>query len=263
MPRRTRTQRTDRRRPIAGALILALGIAGCAAKRHAALDRVELSYAEAAADPRIATNAPVALYQAEQALRRAAEVWDADKDQVETAHLAYVAARRVEIAKAAAEQKLAEVEASRLAERRTKVLLEAREAELAALKARTTERGVVIPVDDVLFEFGSATLRPEAAAHLSKVTDLLRDYPERDLLVEGHTDDVGSDAFNLTLSERRATSVLIFFAQGGVSPRRMLARGYGETRPIASNATDEGRSQNRRVELVILHEGQTAQHAAQ
>lgn len=237
------------------ATMLCLLVSGCALQQPASLEAARLAYTEAAKDRELAASAPVALYEAKQALTRAESAWERDEDEVETTHLAYVAKRRVEIARAVARQKQAEIDAGTLAERRAKVLLEAREAELAALKARKTDRGVVIPVEDVLFEFGRAELRPEARSHLTRIAALLREYPERDLLIEGHTDDVGSDAFNVALSERRAASVLGFLAGAGISPRRMASRGLGESQPLASNATDEGRSQNRRVELVVLNEG--------
>jgi outer membrane protein OmpA-like peptidoglycan-associated protein len=244
-----------RTRSLGTAAILCLVATGCALQQLESLEAARLAYTEAAEDQTVAANAPVALYEAKQALTRAETAWEHDEDEVETTHLAYVARRRVEIARAVASEKQAEIEAGTLAERRAKVLLEAREAELAALKARKTDRGVIIPVEDVLFEFGRAELRPEARSHLARIAALLRDYPERDLLVEGHTDDVGSDTFNVGLSERRAASVLGFLAAAGISPRRMAARGLGESQPLATNATDEGRSLNRRVELVVLNEG--------
>jgi outer membrane protein OmpA-like peptidoglycan-associated protein len=203
----------------------------------------------------------VALYQAERALHRAAAAWDVEGDDAETEHLSYVAAKRVEMAKVAAQEKQAEAEASQLGERRAEVLLEAREAELAALRARKTDRGVVIPVEDVLFAFDSAELRPEAASHLFRIVSLLKEYPERELLIEGHTDSVGSEAYNVGLSQRRADSVYAFLTRGGISPARAATRGYGEAFPAASNATSAGRQENRRVEVVILHEGESARGA--
>jgi outer membrane protein OmpA-like peptidoglycan-associated protein len=243
------------------ALAISLVASGCALEDHAALQRVRLAYTDAASDPEVARHAPVALYEAERALHRAEAAWEKEGDDAEAEHLSYVAAKRVEMARLAAQEKQAEVEASQLGERRTEVLLEAREAELAALKARKTDRGVVIPVEDVLFAFDSAELKPEAAGHLFRLVNLLKEYPERELLIEGHTDSVGSDAYNLGLSQRRADSVYAFLTRGGISPARVATRGYGEAFPVASNATTVGRQENRRVEVVILHEGKSARRA--
>jgi outer membrane protein OmpA-like peptidoglycan-associated protein len=79
----------------------------------------------------------------------------------------------------------------------------------------------------------------------------LQKYPERRVLIEGHTDSVGSDAYNLDLSQRRADAVRDFLLQNGVNAAQISTRGYGKASPVASNATAEGRQQNRRVELII------------
>jgi chemotaxis protein MotB len=120
------------------------------------------------------------------------------------------------------------------------------------------ERGLVLTfVSEVLFDSGKATLRPEATHTLEKVAEVIRQkVSDRDIGIEGHTDNEpikhSGWKSNWELSTARATSVLHFLEARGVDPKRMVASGYGEYRPIASNATAEGRQKNRRVEIVIL-----------
>jgi OOP family OmpA-OmpF porin len=123
--------------------------------------------------------------------------------------------------------------------------------ELAALQAKQTDRGLVLTLGDVLFETGKADLRPGALRNLYPLVTFLQKYPERRVVIEGHTDSVGSDAYNLDLSERRADAVRDFLLQNGVNAAQMSTRGYGKASPVASNDTAEGRQQNRRVELII------------
>jgi outer membrane protein OmpA-like peptidoglycan-associated protein len=101
----------------------------------------------------------------------------------------------------------------------------------------------------VLFDFNKSTLKPESDAVLRQVAALMVADPALKLEIQGHTDNVGSDAYNQPLSEARAHAVVTWLTQNNVAPARLTARGYGKTRPIATNATDEGRAQNRRVEI--------------
>ena len=101
----------------------------------------------------------------------------------------------------------------------------------------------------VLFDFNKATLKPESDAVLQQVGALMSRDGNLRLEVQGHTDSVGSDAYNQPLSEARARSVVVWLTQHGVGPNRLMARGYGKTRPIASNDNDAERAQNRRVEI--------------
>lgn len=110
---------------------------------------------------------------------------------------------------------------------------------------------VVTLPEAVLFAFGSAELRPEAEARLHMLVDLLRRHPGANAEVAGHTDSVGSADYNHTLSQRRAAAVVDWLVRHGV-PRALLRPvGYGATRPMAGNATDEDRQRNRRVELTV------------
>jgi len=131
---------------------------------------------------------------------------------------------------------------------------------VAITKGDTTRRafelvakGMAIILKGVYFEFGKATLRTESYPALIEAAQIMKDNPDIQVEIQGHTDNIGSDAANQTLSEKRAYAVMNFLVQyGGIDPKRLTARGYGESRPIASNETAEGRQLNRRVEFVIL-----------
>ncbi len=118
-----------------------------------------------------------------------------------------------------------------------------------------TDNGQAILVnlpDGVTFDVGSATLKPEFRATLDKVAESLIQYPNSLIDVYGHTDSTGSDAFNQTLSENRARTVMNYLITKNVPAARIRSQGFGETMPIADNATPEGRSKNRRVEIKIV-----------
>jgi outer membrane protein OmpA-like peptidoglycan-associated protein len=102
-----------------------------------------------------------------------------------------------------------------------------------------------------LFPTGRSDLNLNETASLDKLIAFLDEYPDRNVAVEGHTDDVGSVEMNQTLSQHRADSVRSYLIQKGVQSRRLTALGLGETQPIADNQTQSGRQQNRRVEIII------------
>ena len=106
-----------------------------------------------------------------------------------------------------------------------------------------------VAVYGVLFDFNKSTLQPASDPVLRKILDLLKKTPALKLEIQGHTDNVGNDAYNQTLSEARAKAVVTWLTQNGVAAARLTAKGYGKTRPIADNATDAGRAKNRRVEI--------------
>lgn len=118
-----------------------------------------------------------------------------------------------------------------------------------------TDNGQAILVnlpDGVTFDVGSSTLKPEFRATLDKVAESLIQYPNSLIDVYGHTDSTGSDAFNQTLSENRARTVMNYLIMKNVPAARIRSQGFGETMPIADNGTPEGRSKNRRVEIKIV-----------
>jgi OOP family OmpA-OmpF porin len=109
-----------------------------------------------------------------------------------------------------------------------------------------------ITLTGVNFEFDSAALTSESLTHLDKVAAALERYPRLTVEMQGHTDSVGADAYNLELSQQRADAVRNHLLSRGVAPERVTAKGYGETQPIADNSTDAGRAQNRRVVMEVL-----------
>ena len=119
------------------------------------------------------------------------------------------------------------------------------------LSTRDTARGLIANMSDVLFKTGSFELLPGARERLAKVSGIVLAYPSLHLQIEGHTDSVGTDEYNQTLSEKRAGAVRDYLVQQGIAADSIEARGLGKTQPIASNDTAEGRQQNRRVELVL------------
>jgi OOP family OmpA-OmpF porin len=267
-------------------------LAACSTVPPAALEQARLNYRQASQDPLLSSQAPVPIYEASQALSRAERAWDEHRDVDEVQHLAYVTDRKIEIARAEAQrnvaaadarhlrqqaQQLAEVrareadQAKRVAEQReiqaqiaseqeqealarTKQL----EQQLADLKARQTDRGLELTLSDVLFEFDKANLTPGALLSLAPLVTFLRENPDRTISIEGHTDSLGSDAYNQQLSQHRADAVRDFLVQSGISADRITARGMGKSYPVASNATEAGRQQNRRVEMVISNQEQRA-----
>lgn len=125
------------------------------------------------------------------------------------------------------------------------------ERELAALNARDTDRGLVITLGDVLFATGQSTIMGGSTDNLDQLAAFLNRYEERDVTIEGHTDDVGDSNMNLALSQRRADAVRSYLVAQGIATARLSASGLGEATPVASNASSAGRQQNRRVEVIV------------
>ncbi|HUV36949.1 MAG TPA: OmpA family protein [Patescibacteria group bacterium] len=124
------------------------------------------------------------------------------------------------------------------------------------LEGATVERvgeGIKITFDSgILFDVNKAGLRPVAMTNLDKLAAILNKYNDTDVLIEGHTDSTGPEEYNLDLSRKRAQSVANHIATQQVDATRFTIMGYGESQPIATNETNEGRQQNRRVELAIM-----------
>ncbi len=131
--------------------------------------------------------------------------------------------------------------------------------ELASLKAQQTERGIVLTIGDVLFATGKADLSASAKKNVGTLAEFLQKNPNRNVLIEGHTDSVGADDYNLALSQRRADSVKDDLLENAIYAGRITAVGYGKKFPVASNDTKAGKAQNRRVDVVILNEGVKAE----
>src|SRR5690606_23259034 len=114
------------------------------------------------------------------------------------------------------------------------------------------EIGQVFRLNNVFFDFDKYDLRPESFVELDRVVKFLKEYSNIEIEMSAHTDSKGSDDYNYTLSDNRAASVRTYILSKGISSTRILSKGYGETKPVATNETDEGRQENRRVEFTIL-----------
>lgn len=249
-------------------------LAGCASQPPEALDSAREAVEAARQDPDVAQNASVALREAEQQLQSTEQAWESDEDAEEVEHRAYLTQQRVEVARAQAQQAQAQQEIERLGDERQQVLLEAAEGRAEAAKlevkeleeslsdlkaqAEETERGTVLTLGEMLFAFDEAQLEAGAERKLQPLANYLAEHPDREVIVEGHTDAVGAEEYNRQLSERRALAVRNYLVRQGIPADRIETKGYGPEYPVASNDTPAGRQQNRRVDVVILDSGQDA-----
>ena len=235
-----------------------------AADKKAAEDREAKARADAAAEAQRRLEAEQARKQAEAAQAEALRMkQEAEKAAAEAARQKAEAdqARAAALAQQqAAETARAAAQADAEKARQAAAQAEAEKAQLRAqllaqlnsiLQTRDSARGLIVNMSDVLFDFGSYTLKPGAREKLAKISGIVLAHPGLTLQIEGHTDSVGTDEYNQQLSERRADSVRDFLAENGVPASSITARGLGKTQPVASNDTPEGRQRNRRVELVV------------
>jgi outer membrane protein OmpA-like peptidoglycan-associated protein len=241
------------------------------ADKRAAEERTAKARADAEAEADRRQQAEQAQLQAEQAKAEAErmkeEAMKAAADAAkarEDADLARQAA--VAEQQAALEQKQAALQQKQAAEaeadkaRQAAAKAEAEKADMRAqllaqlnsiLQTNDSARGLIVNMSDVLFDTGSYTLKPGAREKLAKVSGILLAHPGLTMQIEGHTDSVGGDAYNVHLSEQRANSVRDFLGEQGVAQASITAQGFGKAEPVATNDTPEGRQRNRRVEIVV------------
>lgn len=126
------------------------------------------------------------------------------------------------------------------------------EKKVPGAKVERVGEGIVVDfTEKILFGYDKSDLTSTAMDNLGKLVQILKDYPDTNIEIQGHTDSNGSDDYNMKLSQRRATEVSSYLRTKGVAPSRLTTKGYGETAPVADNGTDEGRAQNRRVTFLI------------
>jgi outer membrane protein OmpA-like peptidoglycan-associated protein len=273
------------RRTLIATTVTSVLLAACAAApvKPDGAEEARNKLTQLQSDPNLASRAPMAMKEADSAVR-VAEQPQADKELA--AYRVYLADRKVDIARAQAETSLAEDQRTALSAQRERARLDARTREadaahlaaansehqadaanLAAansqqqaaelqrqievLQARPTDRGLVLTLGDVLFETGRSGLKMGATGNLNKLVAFLNEYPDRTALIEGYTDSVGTEDYNQGLSERRADSVKSYLVGEGIGTTRLSASGRGERDPVASNDSASGRQQNRRVEVII------------
>jgi outer membrane protein OmpA-like peptidoglycan-associated protein len=189
----------------------------------------------------------------EEALKAAADAAKA-KEDADRARQAAVAEQQAALAQKQAAE--AETDKARQAAAKAESEKADMRAQLLAqlnsiLQTNDSARGLIVNMSDVLFDTGSYTLKPSAREKLAKVSGILLAHPGLTMQIEGHTDSVGGDAFNVRLSEQRADSVRDFLGEQGVALSSITAQGFGKTEPVATNDTPEGRQRNRRVEIVV------------
>ncbi|HLG19179.1 MAG TPA: OmpA family protein [Bdellovibrionota bacterium] len=280
-----------------GAVVTFMLFQGGCASTSPAVERARQTYDAAAQDPEISQNAPLALHDAKQSLDRADSLVQEGAEPEEMDHVAYIVERKIQIARNQSNQKKYEAELAGMSEGRQEIVLKsrtleaerarkeaeeaqarAREAEkrvqeiettsqqakadlekqLAELKAKETKAGTQITLREMMFEVEKADLTPGAIREIEKVAQVVQQNPSRQILIEGHTDSMGSDAYNQELSQQRARAVEQVLEQNDIPRDRITVRGYGEAFPIAPNTNSAGRQRNRRVEITILHEGKKA-----
>ncbi len=216
--------------------------------------------------------APVELSQAQEKVNQVSQTWEDEGTGDALSHNLYMAHRDIDNTRLTAEKRKLQEQIDNAKEDRTKMLLSIRKQEAEAAKqrassteqklsslqnklqdvqAKATDRGIVLTLDGVLFEFDKAKLNPGGERTVNRLAEFLQKHPGTKVAVEGHTDALGEKSYNLELSERRAQSVLSALEQQGISRDRVEIRAYGEQYPVASNDTQAGRQQNRRVEVVL------------
>ena len=254
---------------VLGAVCLGISACSSAPKEIELLEEARTDYTEASQNVTIVKHAPELLDQARDSLNDADRKWK-DKDQRwRVEHYAYLAKQRVETAKLISETKETDFEIDQMTLERRNLTLSQREAELvkarqealnlkrqmAALQAQQTERGMVLTLGDVLFDLDKASLAPGAARNIAKIAEFMRSYPERRAVIEGHTDSMGEDEYNMDLSRERAMAVRDALVNAGIKTSRLSTQGFGESLPVASNTTSVGRQKNRRVEIIFPDAG--------
>lgn len=248
-------------------IALSVGLAACASQPNENLEFARGQYAQLQGDARSVKLAALETEDAGKMLDKADQAYRNDADEETVDQLAYLAKRRIELAEQTIALRSAEREIEQSSAKRAEAQLESREAQLKRqqeeirklqedLEAKPSERGTLVTFGDVLFDLNRAQLKPGGMRGIQKLAEFLQDNPERQVMVEGYTDNTGSDDYNLELSERRAESVRRELTRMGVDAQRITARGYGEAYPVASNDTPASRAMNRRVEVTISNDNQ-------
>ncbi|MCL4485786.1 MAG: OmpA family protein [Nitrospirae bacterium] len=225
------------------------------------VDEAHSAYDAASTDPVIMQSAPEQMQKASSSLNRADELLKKGAPESEVDHYAYLARLRVEIAKQKAETDSIQAKIKKAGAERDKYMLEAKQnriarlrEQLANLKAKKTDRGLVLTLGSVLFDLNRASLKSGGIKNVNRLARFMQSDPKRNVMIEGYTDSTGSPEYNKKLSKRRADAVRDALIKDGINPQRIVTKGFGKDYPVASNKTAEGRQENRRVEVVISDE---------
>ncbi|MEG6974061.1 OmpA family protein [Pseudomonas aeruginosa] len=244
-------------------LLACAALAGCADHKlsEQSLAKAQSEFDQVKEDSDVLRAAPKDVIRAGESLARAERLssyWGSSSDVIQ---YAYLSQRYSEIARQHALLNLNQERLTRLqlALREAKLLSVQEQGqrlseEIASLSTEETERGLVLTLGDVLFDFNRAELKPAANRTALKLVQFLQLNPRRVIRIEGYTDSVGDRQANLDLSRERAQAVADVLADLGVDPARMQVVGYGEAFPVTDNASNRGRAQNRRVEIVFSND---------
>jgi outer membrane protein OmpA-like peptidoglycan-associated protein len=188
----------------------------------------------------------------QEAARARAEAQTSQQQAQMAREQAQIAEQQAEAARQQEARARGEAQAAAEQERLAKEQATQLESQMSELKARQTNSGnVVLTMGDVMFATNRATLAPGAMLSLDKLADILKQNPNEKVVVQGHTDNRGHADYNQQLSQQRAEAVKNALMDRGISPDRIIARGLGESFPVAGNETESGRQQNRRVDIVV------------
>ena len=240
-------------------LALSVGLAACSHQPNVNLENAKTNFSALQTNPEATKVAALETKDASEWLDKAQKAYLDKEDESTVDQLAYLTNQRVEVAKQTIALRTAENQIKNAGSDRAQALLDARDAQikqLRGLNAKQTERGTLVTFGDVLFDFDQASLKANSRDSITTLANYLIKNPDRKVIVEGYTDSKGSAAYNQGLSERRANAVKNALVRAGVDPSRIVAQGYGKEYPVASNATNSGRAQNRRVEVTISNDNQ-------
>jgi outer membrane protein OmpA-like peptidoglycan-associated protein len=239
-----------------GTLVVGMIAAGCSttpsqsdtAAANAALGSAGHAIDKAAADPHVTQYASSELGRAKDSLNKAQSTWNDKHDLTETKQLAYLAQQRAATAKELADERAAE-------HALTVAVAERDRAVKLAAARRHARPGATAQEALASFAFGKATLPADAMPKIDELATMLKNNPDRKIVIEGHTDNVGSPGYNKTLAMERAEAVRAALLQRGIDPSRIIVRSSGEANPVASNDTHAGRRENRRAEVILGEAG--------
>ena len=241
-------------------LAMSVALAACATKPNPNLEQARSNFTALQTNPESTKVAALETKDASEWLDKADKAFRDKEDEARVDQLAYLTNQRVELAKQTINLRTSEAQLQNASADRAKARLDARDAQIAALKnslnAKQTERGTLVTFGDVLFDYNKSELKPGGQGDIGKLAAFLQENPDRKVIVEGYTDSTGSASYNQSLSERRANSVRAALVRQGVDPSRIVAQGYGKEYPVADNTSNSGRAMNRRVEVTISNDNQ-------
>ena len=264
---------------IVGAVTAAVAACASPPQRSEQVEQARAEIQSLSQDPLAESAAGGDLAAARKSMQSAETALQQKQPPAVVDHYAYLAKRHAEAGEARAAEAHSRQEIAKANDERNQIVMQARnrdasnaqaaaeaarnqaasaqaqlasaQQQLADMQAKQTDRGVVVTLGDVLFDTGKSTLKPGAMSAINRLATFLSQNPNTKVLIEGHTDSVGSDDYNIGLSERRARAVATELESRGIAGSQIQTLGRGKDLPVATNDTPAGRQQNRRVEIVF------------